>query len=64
MQKPPARYFAGESLLSLSSLLHFDAAKGPDISVVANPEADEFRSTFFNNLGSCYRKEIKALYDA
>ena len=46
------------------TLLHFGAANSPDISKTAYPQADKFRSAFFKDLAACYRKELKALYNA
>jgi 5-methyltetrahydropteroyltriglutamate--homocysteine methyltransferase len=46
------------------TLLHFGAAKSPEISATAYPEGDTYGSAFFQDLAECYRKEIKALYDA
>jgi 5-methyltetrahydropteroyltriglutamate--homocysteine methyltransferase len=46
------------------TLLHLGAAKFLKISKEAYPDGDEFGSSFFTDLAACYRKELKALYDA
>ena len=46
------------------TLLHFGAAKTPQISKTAYPEGDAYGSAFFQDLAECYRAEISALYKA
>jgi len=46
------------------TLLHFGAAKVPKISKEAYPDGDKLGSSFFRDLAACYRKELKALYQA
>jgi len=46
------------------TLLHFGAAKIPKISKQAYPDGDQFGSSFFKDLASCYRQELTALYKA
>jgi 5-methyltetrahydropteroyltriglutamate--homocysteine methyltransferase len=46
------------------TLLHFGARQYPRISNAAYPDGDKIGSSFFKDLAACYRKEIKALYDA
>ena len=46
------------------TLLHFGAAKTPQISKSAYPEGDSYGSAFFVDLAACYRAELSALYAA
>jgi methionine synthase II (cobalamin-independent) len=46
------------------TLLHFGPVKQPKISKALYPDADQYGSAFFKDLGACYRAELKSLHDA